>query len=351
MKRRMAARPMGKLDSVEPSARLTIERIHALIAAAQRIQLVTHIDPDGDAIGSLLGLGWLLRAQGNNVTLTCESPVPSLYTWLPGSQEIGPASCTASLSHDLVISLDCSDQQRTGQTPATGSADSRRVPLINIDHHITNTNFGTVNLVDPGCVATTQLVLVLADALGWHLSQPVALCLLTGIVTDTRGLRTSNVDAQVLAAVLRLTEAGAPLAEITRRTLDQRPLSIVRLWGEAIGGLQLDDGILWTEVTGDMLKRWPSSEDGMTGLSNFLAGVREALVIAVLAEREDEHTVDVGLRAAPGYDVSGIALRLGGGGHPQASGCTLRGDLQDVRDLVLGEIRRSLAEQAPRSGP
>ena len=341
---------MEKLDSVEPSARLTIERIHSLISAAQRIQLVTHIDPDGDAIGSLLGLGWLLRAQGSQVALTCESPVPSLCAWLPGSEEIGPSSRTASFSHDLAISLDCSDPQRTGQPPLTGPG-PLSVPLINIDHHITNTNFGTVNLVDPGCVATAQLVLELADAFGWHLSQPAALCLLTGIVTDTRGLRTSNVDAQVLRAVLRLTEAGALLAEITRRTLDQRPLSIVRRWGEAIGGLQLDDGILWTEVTGDMLKRWPSSEDGMTGLSNFLAGVREARVIAVLAEREDEHTVDVGLRAAPGYDVSGIALRLGGGGHPQASGCTLKGELMDVRDLVLGEIRRSLAEQALRSGP
>ena len=341
---------MENLDSVKPSARLTIERIRALISAAQRIQLVTHIDPDGDAIGSLLGLAWLLRARGRQVTLTCESPIPSQYAWLPGAEEIGPASRTASLAHDLVISLDCSDQQRTGQATATESPGSLPVPLINIDHHITNTRFGIVNLVDPGCVATAQLLLVLADAVGWHLSQPVALCLLTGIVTDTRGLRTSNIDTQVLRAVLRLTEAGAPLAEITRRTLDQRPLSIVRLWGDAIGRLKLEDGILWTEVTGDMLRRWPSPEDGMTGLSNFLAGVREALVIAVISER-DEQTVDVGLRAAPGYDVSGIALRLGGGGHPQASGCTLKGSLQDVRDLVLGEIRRSLAEQAPRGGP
>jgi len=342
---------MEKLDSVEPSARLTIERIRALTADAQRIQLVTHIDPDGDAIGSLLALAWLLRAQGKEVTLTCESPIPSQYAWLPGSEEIAPASRTASLMHGLVISLDCSDQLRTGQARAAGVPGSLPVPLINIDHHITNTLFGIVNLVDPGCVATTQLLLVLADALGWSLSRPVALCLLTGIVTDTRGLRTSNVDAQVLRAVLRLTEAGAPLAEITRRTLDQRPLSVVRLWGEAIGRLHLEDGILWTEVTGDMLRRWPSSEDGMTGLSNFLAGVCEALVIAVIVERVDEHTVDVGLRSAPGFDVSGIALRLGGGGHPQASGCTLRGDLQDARELVLGEIRRSLAEQAPRSGP
>ena len=88
----------------------------------------------------------------------------------------------------------------------------------------------------------------------------------------------------------------------------------------------------------------------MTGLSNFLAGIPEAHVIAVFAERNSEHTVDVGLRAAPGYDVSRVAFRLGGGGHPQASGCTMKGDLGQVRELVLGEIRRSLAERAQESG-
>jgi phosphoesterase RecJ-like protein len=176
------------------------------------------------------------------------------------------------------------------------------------------------------------------------------LCLLTGIVTDTRGLRTSNVDAPVLRAVLRLVEAGAPLAEVARRTLDQRPLSVIRLWGQAMDHLHLDDGILWTEVSHAMLRRWSASGDGVTGLSNFLAGVCEANVVAIFTERDEGRTVDVGLRAAPGYDVSGVALRLGGGGHPQAAGCTLEGELAQVRDLVLAEIRRSLKEQAQRTG-
>lgn len=337
----MATNPMVSLDRADPAVRSRTERIRALVSVAQRIQLVTHIDPDGDAIGSLLGLGWLLGAQGRQVTLTCENPVPSLYTWLPGSALVGPARSTASVHHDLTISLDCSDQRRTGQLQA---------PLINIDHHVTNTHFATVNWVDPACVATAQMVLALAGVLSWEVSQPVALCLLTGIVTDTRGLRTPNVDAQVLRAVLRLVEAGAPLGEVARRTLDQRPLSVIRLWGEAIDRLQLAGGVLWTEVSHAMLQRWSPSEDGMTGLSNFLAGVREASVVAVFAERDEGHAVDVGLRAAPGYDVSGVALRLGGGGHPQAAGCTLQGELVQVREMVLAEVRRSLAEQAQGNG-
>jgi len=341
---------MGQTDSLAASGDMAVESIRALATAASRVQLVSHIDPDGDAIGSLLGLAWLLRAQGKTVLLTCDDAVPEPYGWLPGSEEIRPPSLAGPCPRDLLVCLDCSDLSRMGEL-AQGLAGDAPVPLINIDHHVTNTLFGSVNLVDPGCVATAQLVLGLADALGWEQTPSSALCLLTGIVTDTRGLRTSNVDAQVLRAVLRLAESGASLSEITRRTLDQRPLNVVRLWGEAMGRLQLEDGVLWTEVSREMLARWPSSQDGMTGLSNFLAGVQEASIIAVFVERDDGRSVDVGLRAAPGYDVSGVAVRLGGGGHPQASGCTLRGDLQEVRERVLEEIRTTVAGQSLWSGP
>jgi phosphoesterase RecJ-like protein len=152
------------------------------------------------------------------------------------------------------------------------------------------------------------------------------------------------VDAAAVRASLRLIEAGASLSEITRRSLDQRPLSQVRLWGEAIGGLHLDGDILWTGVTRDMRRRWALAEDGTSGLSNMLSGVREAIVVVVFTERDDG-TVDVGMRAAPGYNVADVALMLGGGGHPQASGCTLKGGLLDVKDHVLDALRFSLDGQ------
>jgi phosphoesterase RecJ-like protein len=219
------------------------------------------------------------------------------------------------------------------------------IPLINLDHHITNSRFGTVNWIEPAAVATAQLVLALGDALAWELSLPVATCLLTGIVTDTRGFRTVNVGVHAMRAALRLVEAGASPGGIAWRSLDQRPLDSVRLWGEAIGHLRLESGILWTEVPLAMVRHWSPAEDGTTGLTNFLAGVREARVVAVFAERSNGK-VDVGLRAVPGYDVAQVALELGGGGHPQASGCTLKGSLDAVREQVLIELRRNLAEQS-----
>jgi len=313
-----------------------LEQIREHVRDARRILLISHVAPDGDAIGSLLGLGLLLREQGKDLTLACEDTVPEVYTWLPDSAEIvrqgnGP--------YDLIISLDCSDVRRLGTVFHPGL---KGIPLVNIDHHVTNTRFGTVNWVDPSSVATTQMILELAEAMGWELTLPVADCLLTGLVTDTRSFRTYNVDAAAMRAVLRLMEAGAELNEITRRSLDQRPLASVRLWGQAIEQLDTDGEILWTEVTRSMRQRWGLGENGDSGLANFLSGVRGSKVVIVFTERDDG-IIDVGMRSVPGYDVATVALKLGGGGHPQAAGCTLEGDMPAVQARVLEEVKQSLA--------
>jgi phosphoesterase RecJ-like protein len=325
----------GKNLPSEGRGLIEADSINRLIVLARNILVVSHVAPDGDAIGSLLGLGWLLRAQGKDLTLACEDPVPAVYSWLPGSAEIVQLS---GGSHDLVISVDCSDQRRMGKVVAGNVGP---VPLINIDHHVTNTQFGSLNWVDPSSVATAQMILTLADALDWELNERVGLCLLTGLVTDTRSFRTPNVDAAALRAALRLMEAGASLTEVTQRVLEQRPLASVHLWGQAIDQLQLEDGILWTEVTSAMRRRWGLGKDGDSGLANFLSGVREANVVVVFTERENG-TIDVGMRAVPGQDVAKVALSLGGGGHPQAAGCTIAGDLRSVRKQVLAELRHAL---------
>jgi phosphoesterase RecJ-like protein len=313
---------------MDPNLRNSIRH---LIEDADHILLVSHVAPDGDAIGSLLGLGWLLGQQGKKYTLACQDPVPDSYFFLPGSRQIVHQ---VNGTYDLVISLDCSDRYRMGTVMNDGLAD---LPLINIDHHVTNTGFGAVNWVDPATVSTTQMVLTLADALGWELTPQVAVCLLNGLVTDTRSFRTANVDAAAMRAALRLMEAGASLSQITRQALEQRPLASVRLWGEAIARMQTRDGLLWTWVTAAMRLRWNLGLEDASGLANFLSGIREARIVIVFTERE-EGTVDVSMRAAPDLDVAQAALRLGGGGHPQAAGCTLEGDPAEIERRVLAEV-------------
>jgi bifunctional oligoribonuclease and PAP phosphatase NrnA len=313
------------------------DRIRQLLRAAQRILLVAHVAPDGDAVGSLLGMGWLLQEQGKQRTLACEDPVPEIYTWLPGSADIVRQG---SGQYDLLISLDCSDERRMGRVFEDRWT---ALPLLNIDHHVTNTQFGLVNWVDPSKAATSQMIADLVDAMGWQMTPPIASCLLNGLVTDTRCFRTHNVDAAVIQAAQRLVEAGAPLYEITRRALEQHSLDSLRLWAQAIDQSHLLGDVLWTEVTRDMRRRLALPEDGASGLANFLTAVREPKVVVVFTERENE-TIDVGFRSVPGIDVAAVAFRLGGGGHPQAAGCTLEGDLAGVRERVLVEVRRTLSE-------
>jgi phosphoesterase RecJ-like protein len=315
-----------------------LKQIHRLISAAHRILMITHVAPDGDAIGSMLGLGGYLQAQGKALTMACEDPVPDNYCSLPSSDRIVQR---VDGDYELLISLDCSDRRRMGLVYDDSWAG---IPLINIDHHVTNTLFGTINWVDVSRAATAHIVLDLADAYQWPITEPIATCLLTGIVTDTRSFRTSNVDRETIQAALRLIDAGASLSEVARRTLEQRPLSTVRLWGQAFDRLHLEDGILWTEVTSDMRRVAGLPEDGSKGLANFLSGVREAQIVVVFAERDDE-TVDVGMRSVPGIDVAEVALSLGGGGHPQAAGCTLAEPLPRVKDRVLATLHDSLARQ------
>jgi phosphoesterase RecJ-like protein len=313
------------------------DRILPLIRAAQRILLVTHVAPDGDAIGSLLGMGWLLREEGKEPALACEDHVPDIYAWLPGSADIVQQG---SGHYDLVISLDCSDERRMGKV---FEARWTALPLLNIDHHVTNTHFGTVNWVDPSYAAASQMIVDLIDWMGCQISPATATCLLNGLVTDTRCFRTHNVDAAVMHAAQRLMEEGAPLYEIARRALEQHSVASLRLWAHAIDRLQLQGDVLWTEVTYEMRRTLALPEDGASGLANFLTAAREPKVIVVFTER-DNRTIDVGLRSVPGIDVADVAYRLGGGGHPQAAGCTLEGDLPGVRERVLAEVRRSLAE-------
>jgi phosphoesterase RecJ-like protein len=301
-----------------------IDAVRAQIAPAQRILLVTHVGPDGDAIGSLLGLGLLLEAQGKAPTLACQDPVPDSAAFLPGSERIVQS---VAGEYDLLISLDCSDPRRMGDVVTD---DLSPLPLVNIDHHVTNTYFGAVNWVDPGSVATAQMVLALADAAGWAVTSSVATCLLNGILTDTRSFRTANVDDAAVAAALRLMQAGASLTTITRQALEQRSLASVQLWGEAITHVELDDGVLSAAITQEMCRRWGVSDKEFSGLANFLSGVRE---------------IDISMRSAPEIDVSTVALALGGGGHPQAAGATLHGGLVEVRARVLDRIRSSVAGQ------
>lgn len=311
-----------------------------LIAQARRVYVVTHADPDGDAIGSLLGLGWALDSLGKHVTLACADGVPSPFRFLPGREKVvtaGPAG------HDLVIGLDASDPSRYGDAYHPESYPD--IPLLVIDHHVTNEGFGAVSLVDPEAAATAEMLFELIQALGVSLDARIATCLLAGLLTDTQGFRTANTTARSMGVAMCLMEAGANLTELTRQLFGTRSLSSLCVLGCALTEMRLDGRIIWSEISQATLRECQATSGDASGVVNVLGSTREADVAVVFREQSDG-SVDVGMRAAPGINLAPVATRLGGGGHPQAAGCVLPGPLPAAREQVLQELRHSLDGQA-----
>ncbi|MCB0217816.1 MAG: bifunctional oligoribonuclease/PAP phosphatase NrnA [Caldilineae bacterium] len=306
------------------------------IRQAERVWIGTHRDPDGDAIGSLLGLGLLLQEAGKLVTMACQDPPSRDSAWLPGADQI--TSQTAS-DQDLLIAVDAADADRLGRihVPSRWAAG----PSLVIDHHASNTGFGSMNLIDPGAAATAELILRLATELDIGLTRPAATCLLTGLVTDTIGFRTANTTAASLGCAAALMKAGASITEVSQQVFYRQPIDALRLTGLALERLHQAGPFATTWLSDAELNAHGASDGDMRELTRLMASAAEPSAIAVLRERADG-SVDVSLRSKPGVDLGPAASALGGGGHPQASGARIDGPLDAARSRVLAALRRLL---------
>lgn len=319
---------------------MIVPELLSALSDGHRFLCVSHVAPDGDAVGSLTGMGWILHGLGKDATLALQDEVPESYRWLPGATDIVHADAVGD-QYDAIICLDASSPDRMGDIYRQEA--HAAIPLLVIDHHITNTNFGHVNWVLPDCAATCQMLVYLADELNIPLAGPLAECLLTGLVTDTHCFRTSNTDARVLAAAVQLVDAGANLSQINERTLNRRPYSTLRLWGAVLPTIQLEERVIWTSITQQQFEDAGRPEDDGQ-LSSMLVTVNEADVSAVFTEKTDDAgqpTVECSFRAKPGYNVSDVAFALGGGGHPAASGCTVPGPLATAVPRVVDLLQKA----------
>jgi phosphoesterase RecJ-like protein len=323
----------------------TCQQLDGLLETADSILCVSHVGPDGDAIGSLLGMRLMLQDRGKTVTAALQDSLPENFLVLPGAEAVvGPEQVADH--YDLIVCLDASSPDRMGRVFRPDvHAD---IPLVVIDHHVTNTLFGTVNWVEPRCAATCQMLVYLAQHWTLPLTDGLAECLLTGIVTDTLCFRTHGTDAAVMAAATMLMEGGANLAEITARTLNRRKLASLRLLGFVLPHVEVDDHVIWATIGTEQLARSGHRLEDDLQLNSMLISTVEADISAVFTEKIDEDgtpTVECSFRAKPGYDVSKLAYALGGGGHPPASGCTLPGTLAEVTARVVPLLKQARAEQ------
>ena len=309
------------------------------LRGAKTVAIVSHRDPDPDTIGSGIALALALDALGKRVTLHCADPVPEhtrFLTWADRySTEPPPATA------DLIVTVDFGSAERAKFALPAGPT------LVNIDHHASNDNFGSVNLVDVSSAATAELVSRVIDALGVTWTSDMATAALIGIMTDTGSFQFPSTDARALDRAARLREAGADLQAITYNVFRNKRFQALKLWGFAFAKMRREhDGqLVWTEVTrGDFASAEALDED-ISGLVEQVARAN-GMRVALLFNEHDAGAIKVSCRTsawAPSVDASALMARFGGGGHVRAAGALITGSATAVREEVLRAAREALS--------
>jgi phosphoesterase RecJ-like protein len=323
---------------------LTTDDFKTAVAAFERahtIALACHVNPDGDALGSLLALGIALKAKypHKSVTLLSHDGVPEVYEFLPNSNDILTNSPLPS--YDLAIALDSGDPSRTGERiyPLFATSTVR----MDIDHHIGEGEFGDVRLLDVRAAATAEIVFDLIDEMDTPLTAEIATCLLTGVITDTGSFRFMNVTPRTLRTAASLIEAGASPALIAERVFDNRTYASTLLMGRTLSslGIEADGRITYASVShADFLETGATDQD-TEGFINFLRSIR-GTDVALLFRETEVGRVRISLRSSELVNVSEIAQEFGGGGHRMASGCTYLGTVPEAIVALLAAVRTAI---------
>ncbi len=328
----------GSLSDAESDLGPEWRQAADVILGSGSVVAICHVNPDGDTLGAGLGLTHVLRAMGKRVQPVCVSPIEEPLRFLPGADEV--LRDIPGGSWEVVVALDCSDVGRFDPLTTRHAALFSTRPVINIDHHITNTRFGTINLVDPGAAATAEEVWRLVRLAGWPLPPQAATCLLTGLMTDTGSFQYSNTSAGVLLAAADLAAAGADPAAIAHQVFRRKSFATVKLWGAVLSSLQRSPSgrVLWTCVTQEMLRAFDSTMTTAEGISNWL-GVVDGIDLSLVFKETPEGHTQLSIRTSEQVDGTLLAQRLGGGGHARAAGCTLRKACPEAIAETLALVR------------
>jgi phosphoesterase RecJ-like protein len=316
---------------------MAVNRIAGVLSEGRSFLLMIHKDPDTDAIGSLLALGKALTDAKKEVVLLTEKPVPDVFRFLRGSDRI-VQGFDSGKDFNAVVVLDCSEIDRIGCFP--GCLEGRR-PLINIDHHETNSFFGDLNLVDPHGSSTGELVFNIIKAADFRLGYEVAENIFAAIQADTGSFRYDNTSSTCLAVAAEMLEYGVKPWEISRKMMDEYSLSRLRLLEMTLGSVEFHHqgkiGIMTISL--EMFKKAGAGEsdsERFVDYPRFVSGVE----IAALIRERDKDDYKFSLRSNGRANVAELASRFGGGGHAMAAGFEGRGSITALkRDLMKEAVR------------
>jgi bifunctional oligoribonuclease and PAP phosphatase NrnA len=323
---------MSYQESLCSAGRFLKENDHFLV--------INHVSPDGDATGSLLAMGHILSALDKTFVLANEGETPEKFLFLPlGEKIVNLSDGILDSQFNKVIALDCGDEKRMGKA-ANYMAEA--ATLLNIDHHQSNDSFGDFNLIRTDACATAEILLDLVKNMGLSLTKDLAMCLYTGILTDTGGFRYSNTNAVVMNKAAELLSVGVEPAVVAERCLETITSSYIRLLQLVFPtlSLEMDGRVASLTITTEAMKESNASLEDMEGIVNYARNI-EGVEVGILYKQIDSTTVKVSLRSRSIIDVAAIAKAVGGGGHARAAGCTIQGDIKEVQGLVLEKVRQA----------
>ncbi len=311
-----------------------IAAILDVLRRGERFLVCPHSRPDGDAVGSMLAMGMLIEQMGKRADLVTADRIPLVYEELPGAGAIRSAM-RVNGHYDAVILLECDGLERA---MLRGLEEHF---LINIDHHVSGRPYARVNWIDHEACSVGEMVFRLVKAAGATVTAEMANCLYATVLTDTGGFCYGNLRASTFALARDLVAAGADPLHLARQVYFSAPVSKVLLLGAALGNLKREGRLAWLWVTHRDMIRTCAVEEDCEGIANFALGIA-GVEAAVFLRELPEQRIRLSLRSKGKVDVAAVAVRLGGGGHENAAGCTLRGPLSRALDEILGELRRSM---------
>lgn len=326
----------------------------AALERHRHILVTSHYNPDGDCIGSQLGLAHFLMRLGKRVVIVDQDPVPDRYRFLPGWEGIKVfKECSQTAGHldsarcpggaTLAVVLDSAGLDRIGR--AAGAIVPARMEIVNIDHHVSNDGFGQVQYVDPAASSTCELAHRIAKRLSKTLAPEEASCLLCGIITDTGGFRYASTSPATMRVAAELMEQGADLAGIaTSLYFEERPETLSFL-GELLVGMKRSERapLAWMSVSLEQLARHGLDMSETEEFVRYALSAR-GVEVGLMFKEQGNGQVRLSFRSKGRYDVNRLARVFGGGGHTQAAGARMEGRLAEVEGPVIAALEREMSD-------
>lgn len=318
---------------------MTINNVIEKIKESKKIAITFHSSPDGDSLGSSTALTLALRSLGKHCSILCKEALPKTFSYLPCSEEITGENYTVDSDTDLVIVLDCGDFKRIN---ADILSEDRDYTLINVDHHMSNEQYGDINYVDTKAAAVGEIIYRMLKLLNVTLTKDIGVALYTSLLTDTGSFRHSNTTIDTHNIAGEIINTGIDFSEIHRIIFDNKSFNKVKLYGKVIESMTLECNkkVVFMELTNEMLQELDLDGSDTSDLIAFGSKVEGSEVTVLI--KEAENGVKVSLRSKSKVDVREIAEGFNGGGHIRAAGFMVEDNIQNIKEKLITILEKEL---------